>query len=121
MRDFDDRGTATKIGFRKLAVALTEDENVRYGERMGRMVGELGAVQDKKKTTTAELGSHEKLLQSQISDLGMVLREGEELRDVECNEVFDYDKGECRIYRNDSGHLVDTRPLTREERQTRMF
>lgn len=78
--------------------------------RIDQLEEELATVKSQFKNTIKE----QELL---LSDRRRSLRQGYEMVDVECDEQMNWDEEVVEIVRCDTGEVLDTRPITEEERQ----
>lgn len=109
--------TRTRRTAELLPVKLTDDELLAYGCELAREERVLAELQERRKEVTqnirAEMGEH----QARIRKLSRFVESGEEPREVECEELWDYRQGKLVVTRLDTGVVVTERPLTPEERQ----
>lgn len=102
---------------RKLQTPLTDDELIAAARSLALANQRLHSVQDDKSTTMADFNSRIKSAEGEIGSLSNIVANRSELRDIECDEIMDYDKNEFRTVRLDSGEVFFRRPLTEDERQ----
>lgn len=101
----------------KLRVFLTEDEKRVLAERMAEKQAELETLEDEKKAITKEYGSKIDLVTGEIRLASNTYRQGWELRDVECSEVWDYPRGTVYVKRLDTGEIIKSRRMSQDEMQ----
>lgn len=104
----------------QLLCTLTDEEMRERGHRMGGLRAELEGIELRKKSLTADLTAEKKRLEAEQSKLAMILREGQELRDVQVEVHRDYAHGEQIERRTDTDAIVRKRTLTIEEMQTEL-
>jgi hypothetical protein len=101
---------------RKLPCALTVEEWNAAASQLAQTQLECVTVEARKKAAMADFKIEGEKLEATAAELGEKVRTRKETRDV---EVFERKVGErlvVEIYRSDLGELVETRPMTAEER-----
>ena len=102
---------------RILKVILTEAEERQFGKDIARARQELAATNDQldevKAQFKARLEGHEK----DMNRLALLLNNGYEYRDVECEVISNYKDGQITVVRTDTGEPVEERAMTDNERQ----
>jgi len=105
---------------RYLAVPLSKEE---VDERLQKVAVMVGAVEDRELVVKEEAKKAKEGLdkmREEIGGLSKEARERSQYRDVKCVWRADYTRGEARLERTDTGHVVETRGLTEAEMQTRL-
>jgi hypothetical protein len=112
--------TKTKTLTKSLPHRLTDEEMLNKGQEIAREVVLLDITEMERADVLA--GYKERLAEhhTKLSTLKNIVYSGSEYRDVECEERFYDSTGEVITIRMDSGEVIDTRPMTWAERQTRM-
>lgn len=102
---------------RSLKVELTGDERRAKGEELARRMEEYDAVEASAKV--ASKAAKEKLegIRERSKGLAREVREGAEMRPTDCHEVADYRNNVVHLIRDDTGEMVEERPMRLEERQ----
>jgi hypothetical protein len=100
-----------------LPCRLTPEEFVARAHDLAKTTEDIGAEQARAESLKSQLKAALAELEARRSKLSAVVSRGEELRDVECEVVVDYEKGETYTVRQDTGEFFDRRPLRAEERQ----
>lgn len=112
---------AKKRIIRHLPVRLTEAELFAFGDRLGHIQGNVEKEEqdqaDAKNAMKARLGE----MKSELVHVAKCIREKEEERPVECHEEPDNASGVVRLHRNDTGEVVEARPMTENERNMVLF
>jgi len=103
-----------------LPCLITDEERLQFGRDQARAAKNLQETQAAKKRAAAYHASQEKEIQASIDRLAGIIDSGIEWREVECEEIIDYDLGYRRVVRLDTGETVTSRPLTRKECQLAM-
>jgi hypothetical protein len=112
---------SNKILTKQLHVRLTEEEVKAKGEELARTVAEKSKLDHEKKKIVGDYNGQIKTLENKIFTLATVVETGKELRDVPVKKELDAKRNICRIIRTDTFELVETRPMTPEERQTELW
>jgi hypothetical protein len=100
-----------------LPCPLTDDEKIARSLMLAEALDRRNQLDLERKDTMAEFKDREAKLDSEIGRLGTIVRGGKELRQVECEDQHNYKNGTADRVRLDTGEVVQTRPLTEEERQ----
>lgn len=100
---------------------LTETELRDSAEKLSELIGNAEELEDEKKQTVADLNLKIKEIEAEASDLAQVVRQGYQVRPVECEIVYDYPRKVKRYYRIDNQDLVETRNLSAAELQGNLF
>jgi hypothetical protein len=93
---------------------LTELNEI--GVAMAKSQGELEEKRRLKKGVAAEFNEAIKRVEGDVSLLARKRRDGYEMRDMECTEIYDYITGEIMVC-GPLGEVLETRTMTVEERQ----
>lgn len=106
---------------------LTPEE---YTQRSERMVAQMHQAKEKRleiaqakevaKAAIKALREELNDIEAEVSQLGVILHERHELRDVECRVETDLEAGVRRTIRIDTGELVSERPLEGRELQAQL-
>jgi hypothetical protein len=100
-----------------LDVSLTPDEIREYGKQLARHQMVAQRLEDQKKAAADQFKAQISTEESEIGRLARIVDTGVEYRDVEVNDVPDYEAGMVRIVRLDTGEAFRSRPMLDEERQ----
>ncbi len=106
---------------RELAVELTETEKTAKGQSIARTLEHIDELEQEKKDRTRDLANIIKGERLVAKKLARQLREGKEIRPVECTEDLDFRIGVAHLKRNDTGEVIETRPLRVDERTPKLF
>ena len=102
---------------KKLDCLLTEAEVLKYGKSLAQINSQIDSAEVHKKSVVKELDSDIASLEAQRSSIVEKVNRGAEYRDVKVVTVRDY---ETRLYheeRQDTGEIINERPLRDDERQ----
>lgn len=105
----------------RLPVKLTHEEHFEAGRRLANIDAEIWDHGEHEKAVKKDLAATRGRLESERSRLALMVRTGEELRDVRCSVEADAVKRVAETVRSDTGTVVRTRPLTEEEMQGKLF
>jgi Mor family transcriptional regulator len=101
---------------RDVRVALGGPELLQKGGALADLNDKINKLDMDRKKYASNIASQIKVLQQSADKLGQEIREKKELRNVECQVIYDWDKG-IKEYKYD-GNKVDECPISEEERQT---
>lgn len=96
---------------RKLACQLTQDERESKTQELVRLEQEEAAKKAEKKATVSGLNAGLKLVRADIEARVKELAEGEEVREVEVETVFDYEAKRVDYKRRDTGAVISSRDM----------
>lgn len=102
---------------RSLPVQLTSDERLKIGSDLGKETQELLRAEGRKKEVGAQLTADVELHKASVARLGTLLANGYEYREVKCKLTIDRERDLATIVRDDTGEVVERRPLTPSEMQ----
>lgn len=109
--------TITKPINRFLPVPLTTPEKVDYGRNLAHLHQEYAALEIEKKHVADTFKDRLEGLDGRISALAVVVRNGEEVRDVECHWRYLFESNTKELIRMDTGEIVETTAISASERQ----
>lgn len=104
-----------------LSVPLTPDEFEQRALALASTESELRAEEERQDSVKAGLKQAVSDISRKRTMLAEIVSRREELRDIECEDTFDYAAGNVTRVRLDTGEVLLTRPMTPEERQRSMF
>lgn len=105
----------------EIPVNLTDTEIRQYGKDLASVLDKLSDVRAEKKEADADFKKRIQEIESTVRDLTRKISTGKEERKVPLKAVENKSKWEVDIYREDTGELVRSRPMTAEERQANLF
>lgn len=100
----------------RLKHQLTTEEKRELAESMADNQAKLEELEDEKKAVASDYKSRIETVQGEIRRESNTYRQGWELRDIQCSEIQDFDKGIVTVVRLDTGEEVKVRPMTHDER-----
>lgn len=100
-----------------LPVKLTDKERKMKGEMLAKAVEERQKIEEEKKEANSTFTARLKASATEIRHLAKVVDSGQEYRDVPVRIEFFPRKGIANVYREDTGDLVNTRPMKEREYQ----
>lgn len=110
-----------KPEYRKLPVTLTEEERLARGMRAAELGAEYAEVEEAKKAAARDLGQKLKTLRAEMDELHEAVRTGREQQDVQVDHHRNEERKSIETIRLDTGEIIDSRPMTVEERQGSLF
>lgn len=102
---------------KKLPVSISAEEQAAHIKRLGAVKDEIETLKEGRR----KIGRTLKEKDGVINEIVEILRSGDEMQEVPCQEKWDYGKNAITITRKDNGALVDERPMTAQDRQMGMF
>jgi hypothetical protein len=106
---------------RTLPVRLTEDEITQRGRAIAKFVKDQTEIEEAKKTAMSGFKEKLDVCAESIGKLSRSITTGEEDREVECHWNKDFGRRVADLIRNDTGEVVETRPLSADEMQEKLF
>lgn len=103
-----------------LSCVLTPEEYVDRSQKLAIALSDREDHEHHVKAVKEDLKAKESALASRISNLGGVVRNKAEIRDVPVERWQHFDIGVVREIRTDTGEVISERPLRMEERQELM-
>lgn len=110
-----------RVVIRQCRVKLTDDEKSARHLQMLKTMDEKDEVVSQFESVKDTHKSRVKSIEADIRSLRVVCNTGVEWRDVECFEKFNYETWTVTVVRSDTGETVEKRPMTKHERQNRLF
>jgi hypothetical protein len=106
---------------RNLPVELTKDEIRLRGEELARKHAEWDEVENARKTAQTEAKGKIERIEAESKLLANNIRTGREYRDIEVREVRNDTTLSMDLVRQDTGEVIESRPLRTDELQTTIF
>lgn len=103
-----------------LKCLLSEKEIKDAGAALARSYSEITDLEEQKKSVTSDFKAKIDGATAQASILARKIQNGYDFRDVECEEVWDYDDKVVELIRLDTGETVKSRKITPEELQRKL-
>lgn len=112
-RDIERIGTEK----RSITVELNAAELEDRGARLARKIQEARRLKERKKAAMADFKQRSEALEVEIDTLSEAVREGSEVREVDCDIMHNYTEGIYYVRNSqDYSQIWDERPLTADER-----
>ena len=102
---------------KELRCALTDEELLERGQSLARTLEQIQKREADGKAYAAAVKSDIEGYKSEGQKLYHQISEKSEWRQVECNEVHDFEKWRVSVVRTDTGEIVSERAMWDEERQ----
>lgn len=110
----------TKIT-RELFVVLTEDEVSSYSKELARVTSATALLEDEKKASSSAFKDKIDRALADSRALANKITTQKELRPVECHWSLDFKTNRATLYRSDTGETIESRDITEDERQKKLF
>lgn len=117
----DDGGRVLRRETEELPVKLTETEKATRGLQLAELYGEIESHEAKATEVKATLKAERAALEAKAQKIGMVIRQGHELRPVEVSVVAYFGDRRVVYERADTNETIRARALTDAERQSKLF
>jgi hypothetical protein len=101
----------------RLPCPMTKDEKVECCERMASTIQHIGVLETQFAVVRDKYKGDMEKAQSDFNSLGRDIRNGEIYRDIKVMTEPDWEKGVMNSARTDTGEIIRSRPITKEERQ----
>lgn len=102
---------------RFLKCDLTEAEILGFSAELAHKISDINEKEIDKKASAAQYKSEIDILQKTAASLARKVNEKAEYRDVECHAEKDYDLDTFTVTRLDTGEIIESRPLRKDEMQ----
>lgn len=100
---------------RMLAVRLMADEVAVKADELARELADFEVAEELAKERAAQAKAALKEREDKISKLAMIVRTRREERSVDCFKTADLQRKVWSVFRDDTGELVETEPMTAAE------
>ena len=110
--------TKTTTEKRFLKCQLTKEELLQAGEDLATELDNLGQLGTEIESIKKSLKSKEAELDAKIHAKQIIVRNKYEYRQVDCDNILDYEVLECYVIRSDTGEEINRRKMTEDEKQT---
>ena len=110
--------TKTRRAKRELYFKLTDSDYILKGKDAASKRAELDVIERRFEDLKKKAKSEVELKQQELNGVLSVIQQGRELREVECTELFDYERGVVSYLYD--GEVLETRPMERHERQMKI-
>jgi len=104
-----------------LKCVLTETEIKTAGAQLARSYSEITDLEDQKKSVVSDFKAKIDGATAQASILARKIQNGYEFRDIDCEEVWNWDEKLVYLVRLDSGEEIRSRVMTSGELQQGLF
>lgn len=113
----DQRFVSLRRVVRNLPCRLTGDELLTRADELSVVVQETTAEEGRQTDVKAQMKARLTELDARKTRLAITIGRKEEYRDVEVELVADIQAQTTSIYRTDTGEVVETRPMSEQEKQ----
>lgn len=97
---------------------MTESEFAQKGKDAAKLQREIEVLDNKLKAAKDEHKAETGVRESELGTILSTIRRGKEDREVECEEVMDFEKGTVEYFHK--GELMESRTMRNDERQASM-
>lgn len=104
-----------KPHLRTLPVKLAPDEVAQRAEELARELHDQAIAEEAAAATKKYIAQDLEKRRERVARLGRIVHTRREDRQIDCHEEHSALDGTARTVRDDTGEVVDTRPLTQEE------
>lgn len=102
--------------YKYLEHRFSEDEKRSHAETLSKLVAEKENLDRRKKELNAQLKSEAEALETQIKKLSTEYNQGYSYENVRCTLSYDFTSEIVTLRRDDSGEVVETRPMRDDEK-----
>lgn len=107
----------TDTMIKSLSVRLTETELALAGKALAEALARVEALESDKKDFLDQWKEDTKEAEARVGELRIVCISGQEYRPIECRLVKDFARGVKELVRLDNDVVIESKPMTTEERQ----
>lgn len=101
----------------KLLCVLSQERHIEVAQEMAEAVREVRRLEDEKKRVMAGWKARIDEKEREVENLGKVVAAGEEEREVEVEDIYDFALGIVKSVRLDTGVAIKSRPMSDHDRQ----
>jgi hypothetical protein len=109
--------TLNRTTIRNLPVKLTEEELLKAGDELAKIVQDIGAEEDRQADRKAGMKAALAILEGRRTQVAIKISRREEFRGVRVDVYMDIPRGIVQEIRQDTGEVITTRQMTDTERQ----
>lgn len=103
------------IEVQHLPCTLTLEEREKKGRELADLMAEKDRLEDAKKGAADQFKGQITTVENNCRGVYLVIRQGYEMREVECRRVQDWDRKTVEVIREDTGELISTREMNQTE------
>jgi phosphotransacetylase len=99
----------------RLLCELNDNEVMERGIQLADSLKQIGVLEVEKARVTAKI----KPIKDEVERLVPIIDQRKEMREVDCDYYYDWDKGKVNLYRADTGETVEgwERNISEDEKQ----
>lgn len=102
---------------RTLECIIEDDKYIEYSKELAGYNKKMLRLDNEKKSYNKQIGYEISKVEASIQELSDKVGTGKEMRDIDCEVKYDWDKGEKTIIRLDLNEIVTTDIITETEKQ----
>lgn len=106
-----------KIISKTLPIPLTDEEKIVYGQNNAHAVEALAELEAAQKAAAETHKRKITLAKTEIAKLSHIVASGIEWRDIDCEVLMNFERGEVTTTRCDTGAVIEVRRMTMDEQQ----
>lgn len=110
-----------KTEIHDLLVELSDDEFKFESSEFAKKQKSLESLKEHKKDVVKQLGKDIKVLEAEVSAAATIVETKKAIRSVQCRVEFNNRTETAKVYRIDTGDIVNVRSMTQEELQMNLF
>ena len=114
-----DKSVTRKVT-KPLPCHLTDEEVLKYGREVARATTERDRIASEAKSVAKDYASKVAEQNAIVGKLSPRIHSGIETRDVECVEVKNWTKLTVSVTRQDTGEVIESRPMREDEKQAEL-
>jgi len=113
----EKKKTVTRQTSKFLRHDFTDEEKRELAEEMARKVTEANELVKQQSDSRKEYQAKIDVAETKASSNATKITSGYEFRDIDCEEILDYEEREVRVIRLDTGEQVERRAMSNYELQ----
>ena len=104
-----------------LSCNLDANEKALAAEQLATAIQAAESLELERKSVLGEFKSRMNALKEKIHNLTMQVKDGVEMKSIDCELHLNYTKLTATLIRTDNKEIVEERPMTDDEKQMEMF
>jgi hypothetical protein len=116
------KNVKVKTVMRMLPCDLTEDEQIDFGRQLAETLRNKYRIEAEKKRVMADYADSLKNIDCEIASIGAIVGTQVQVRNVRCQEFFDFNTGTVHLVRLDNDQAVgEPRKMREDEKEQYLF
>ena len=100
-----------------LPCKLTTEQKAESADQLATAIQQAESLELERKSVMGNFKSRKEFLIERIHNLTTHVKDGIEMRSVDCTLSLNYSKLKATLTRNDTNQIIEERPMTEEEKQ----